>query len=119
MSSVGAVSRFSNRRSWARVGQSPMMPPRFSAPPSTRAVEAVPWSVPAGAVDPRGAAELGGHHHHGLAPGGAEAAGQAVDEGVEIGQAVGQLALAGALVGVGVEVVHGDGGHLRRRRAGS
>jgi len=42
MSSVGAVSRFSNRRPWASVGQSPTMPPPFSAPPSSSAVDAVP-----------------------------------------------------------------------------
>ena len=46
MSMVGAVSRFSNSLACCKVGQSPMMPPRFKAPPSTRAVEAVPWSVP-------------------------------------------------------------------------
>ncbi len=46
MSSVGAVSRFSNSLACCSVGQSPTMPVRLRAPPSTRAVEAVPWSVP-------------------------------------------------------------------------
>ena len=66
-----------------------------------------------GAVDPRGAAELGDHHHHGVLPGRPHALGEAVERRVEVGEAGRQLALARALVGVGVEAVDRDRGHLR------